>query len=176
VKHNSRTPRRGAPEGHASRGSQSVLRGTLYHIVVCAAFVPLIVVMAGCSNEKEAKGDVVKTREKDADTMAKTHELTLTDANLATETSKGVLLVDFWAPWCGPCRTQGPIIEKVAAAMAGQAKVGKCNVDEAPKSAEKFGVRSIPTLVVLKDGKEIERFVGVQQEAALIAVLKKHLE
>lgn len=108
--------------------------------------------------------------------MAKTHELTLTDANLATETSKGVLLVDFWAPWCGPCRTQGPIIEKVAATMAGQAKVGKCNVDEAPKSAEKFGVRSIPTLVVLKGGKEVERFVGVQREAALIAVLKKHLE
>jgi thioredoxin 1 len=107
--------------------------------------------------------------------MAKTHELTLTDANLTTETGKGVLLVDFWAPWCGPCRTQGPIIEKVAAAMAGQAKVGKCNVDEAPKSAEQFGVRSIPTLVVLKDGKEVERFVGVQQEAALIAVLKKHL-
>ena len=117
----------------------------------------------------------MKTREKDADTMAKTHELTLTDANLVTETGKGVLLVDFWAPWCGPCRMQGPIIEKVAAAMAGQAKVGKCNVDEAPKSAEQFGVRSIPTLVVLKDGKEIERFVGVQQEAALIAVLKKHL-
>jgi len=123
----------------------------------------------------EVKGDVVKARGKDADTMAKTHELTLTDANLVTETGKGVLLVDFWAPWCGPCRMQGPIIEKVAAAMAGQAKVGKCNVDEAPKSAEQFGVRSIPTLVVLKDGKEVERFVGVQQEAALIAVLKKHL-
>ncbi len=116
----------------------------------------------------------MKTSNKDTDAAKEAHELALTDANFTTETSKGVVLVDFWAPWCGPCRTQGPIIEKVAAAMAGQAKVGKCNVDEAPQSAERFGVRSIPTLVVLKDGKEVETFVGVQQEAALIAVLKKH--
>ena len=122
------------------------------------------------------KRNAVKTRKKDADTTKQTHELTLTDADFTAETSKGVVLVDFWAPWCGPCMTQGPIIENVASAMAGQAKVGKCNVDEAPKSADRFGVRSIPTLVVLKDGEEAERFVGVQQEAVLTAALKKHLE
>ncbi|MBU4211337.1 MAG: thioredoxin [Verrucomicrobia bacterium] len=100
----------------------------------------------------------------------------MTDANFISKTSQGVALVDFWAPWCGPCRTQGAIIEKVAVAMAGKAKVGKCNVDEAPQSAERFGVRSIPTLVVLKAGKEVERFVGVQQEAELILALKKHIK
>ncbi|OGV69751.1 MAG: thioredoxin [Lentisphaerae bacterium RIFOXYA12_FULL_48_11] len=100
----------------------------------------------------------------------------MTDTNFDAETSQGVTLVDFWAPWCGPCQIQGPIIEKVAVAMAGQAKVGKCNVDETPKSAEQFGIRSIPTLIILKDGKEVERFVGVKSEAELISVLKKHIK
>ena len=149
-------------------------RTVLRQVVVCAALVALAVMMVGCSNEREEKGNAVKTRKNDAVTTKQTHELALTDANFTTETSKGVVLVDFWAPWCGPCQAQGPIIEKVAAAMVGQATVGKCNVDEEPKSAAQFGVRSIPTLLVLKDGKEVERFVGVQQEAALIVVLKKH--
>jgi len=108
--------------------------------------------------------------------MMKTSELLLTDANIATETSKGVVLVDFWAPRCGPCRQQLPILAKIAVTMAGQAKVGKCNVDEEPKSAERFGVRQIPTVVILKDNREVERFIGLQQEAALIAALKKYLE
>jgi len=149
-------------------------RTVLRQVVVCAALVALAAMMVGCSNEREEEGNAVKTRKKDAVTTKQTHELALTDANFTTETSKGVVLVDFWAPWCGPCQMQGPIIEKVASAMVGQATVGKCNVDEAPKSAERFGVRSIPTLLVLKDGKEVERFVGVQSETALIAVLKKH--
>jgi len=86
------------------------------------------------------------------------------------------MLVDFLAPWGAPCMMQGPIVEKVAAAMAGKAKVGKCNVDDAPQTSEQFGVRSIPTLVVLKNGKEVERFVGVQQESVLTTTLKKHIK
>ena len=105
-----------------------------------------------------------------------TSEIELTEANFDTETSDDLILVDFWAPWCGPCRTQGPIIEKVAGAMSGKAKVGKCNVDKAPRAAQQFGIKSIPTLVILKDGKEVEKFVGVQQEAELIKSLKQHIE
>ena len=108
--------------------------------------------------------------------MTKTHELKLTDANFTTETSKGVVLVDFWAPWCGPCQMQGPIIEKVAAAMAGKAKVGKCNVDDAPQTSEGFGIKSIPSLIILKDNQEVERFIGVQGETDLIAALNKHIK
>ena len=130
-------------------------------LTLTAAFV---ITIAGCSEDQKEKGRIMST-----------NELKLADVNFDKETSEGVVLVDFWAPWCGPCEMQGPIIEKVAEAMAGKAKVGKCNVDEAPKSAEKFGIRSIPTLVVLKDGKEVERFVGVQREADLIAVLKKYV-
>jgi len=106
----------------------------------------------------------------------KTKEVVFTDANFDAEAGQGVVLIDFWAPWCGPCRMQAPIIEKVAKAMAGKAKVGKCNVDEASKVAERFGIRSIPTLIVLKDNQEVERFVGVQREEDLISTLKKHIK
>jgi thioredoxin 1 len=145
----------------------------LVKLGVCAALAALTAMMNGCSNKQEKKGNM-RTNENDGPVAEQTHELTLTDANFATETSKGVVLVDFWAPWCGPCLMQGPILEKVAATMLGKANVGKCNVDEASETAARFGIRSIPTLIVLTDGKEVERFVGVQQQAALIAVLKKH--
>jgi thioredoxin 1 len=105
----------------------------------------------------------------------KTHELVLTDADFDTQASEGVVLIDFWAPRCGPCRQQLPIIDKVATAMAGQAKVGKCNVDEQPKTSERFRIRQIPTLVILKDKREVERFVGLQPETALMAAIKKHM-
>jgi len=130
---------------------------------------------AGCLNEKEKKGDIMKPSEKDEDATKQAHELELTDTNFDTEASKGVVLIDFWAPWCGPCLSQGPIIEKVAVAMSGKAKVGKCNVDEAPRLAERFGIRSIPSLIILKDNQEVERFVGVQPETGLISAIKKHL-
>ena len=145
-------------------------------IAVCAAFVALTAMLAGCLNEQEKKEDTMSAGEKDKDATNQTHELVLTDANFDTEAGKGIVLIDFWAPWCGPCLMQGPIIEKVAAAMAGQVKVGKCNVDEAPKTSERFGIRSIPSLIILKDNQEVERFVGVRQEAELVSALKKHIK
>ena len=82
--------------------------------------------------------------------------------------AKGLTLVDFWAPWCRPCRMQGPILEEVAEGVDGQAKIAKVNVDEAGGAAERFGVQSIPTLVLFKDGDEVRRFVGVQPKEILV--------
>jgi len=140
--------------------------------MIYASFAVLTAAMAGCSNN----GQTIKEKEGEKKEIMKTQEIVLTDANFDTEAGKGVVLIDFWAPWCGPCLMQGPIIEKVAAAMAGQVKVGKCNVDEAPKISERFEIRSIPTLIILKDNQEVERFVGVQREADLISTLKKHIK
>jgi thioredoxin 1 len=98
-------------------------------------------------------------------------EITITDTNFDTETASGVTLIDFWAPWCGPCKMQGPIIEKVAEKMEGKAKVGKCNVDEEPNLSRKFSIMAIPTLIIFKDGKETERIMGLQSEAILVEKL-----
>ncbi|MBN2145042.1 MAG: thioredoxin [Candidatus Aureabacteria bacterium] len=97
-----------------------------------------------------------------------------TDANFQSEIKEGVTLVDFWATWCNPCRMQSPIIEKIAEKTAGKIKVGKCNVDDNQEVANQYGIFSIPTLVIFKNGEEVERMVGLQQENAISTKLDSY--
>ena len=95
------------------------------------------------------------------------HTVELTDANFDALTASGVVLIDFWATWCGPCLTQAPIVEAIAAEYTDRAVVGKVDVDVNPVTTAAFGISAIPTLVILKDGVEVWRAVGVQSEDTL---------
>ena len=83
------------------------------------------------------------------------------------------VLIDFWAPWCGPCRMMGPIIEQLAEEYEGKAKVGKVNVDEEGELSQAFGVMSIPTIVLVKDGKVVKQAVGARPKAEVEAMLQE---
>jgi len=99
----------------------------------------------------------------------------LTEGNFDTEVSNGVTLVDFWAEWCGPCKMMMPTMEELATDFTGKAKISKANVDDAPALAQKFGVSSIPTILILKDGSEVKRFVGVTKKGELAAAIDEAL-
>ena len=92
-----------------------------------------------------------------------------TDNNFDNEVlqSDSPVLVDFWAPWCGPCRMIAPVVEEIAGENVGSVKVGKINIDDNPDAAQRYGVSSIPTLMVFKSGEVVERLVGVQSKNRL---------
>ena len=87
----------------------------------------------------------------------------------------GLLVIDFWATWCGPCRMLSPIVDELAAEFEGRATIAKCNVDDCEDIAMRFGVRNIPTLVFVKDGEVVDRTVGVQSKKDLAAKIQLYI-
>lgn len=100
-----------------------------------------------------------------------------TDANFESEVLKSdvPVVVDFWATWCGPCRTIAPIIEQLASEYNGKIKVGKLDVDENPQTAIKYGVRSIPTVLFLKNGKVVDTILGAHQKSQFVQKIQNVL-
>ena len=101
--------------------------------------------------------------------------ITLTDANFQSTINSGVTMVDFWAKWCGPCKIQSPIVEKIAEEMGDKVKIAKMDTDKNPNIPENYQITSIPTIMIFKDVNLVETFVGVQQKDILINAIKKHL-
>ncbi|MCM3759713.1 thioredoxin [Alkalihalobacillus oceani] len=99
----------------------------------------------------------------------------VTDQSFAAETSEGVVLADFWAPWCGPCKMIAPVLEELDSEMGDKVKIAKLDVDENQETAGKYNVMSIPTLLVFKDGEVVDQVVGFQPKEALAELLNKHL-
>ena len=102
--------------------------------------------------------------------------VTLTDRNIQQKLKSGLVLVDFWAEWCMPCRVMGPVLNEVAESLEGQATVAKLNVDDFKPISAQYGIRNIPTLILFKNGKEVERFVGIKQKDFLVRQMQKHLQ
>lgn len=97
----------------------------------------------------------------------------ISDATFQSETSSGTVLVDFWAPWCGPCKMIAPILDELSDEVGDKAKIVKINVDDNPESAAKYNVMSIPTLLVFKDGQVVDQLVGVQPKEKLKAIIEQ---
>jgi thioredoxin 1 len=114
------------------------------------------------TNKELSSSVVAEVREVSDDTFAK-----------EVEAHAGVTLVDLWAPWCGPCRVLGPIVDQLAHEFAGQVKVMKLDIDKNPDTAERYNVRSIPTLLFFREGKLVDSIVGLRAKAELAARLTK---
>jgi len=100
---------------------------------------------------------------------------TLTQNNFKQMTTYGLVLVDFWAPWCGPCKVVAPILNEIAEEQQGKLRVGKVNVDNQQALAAKFKVRSIPTMILFKNGKDVKRIVGAKTKKGLMAEIQEYL-
>jgi thioredoxin 1 len=101
----------------------------------------------------------------------------LNDSNFEAEVSStdgGPILVDFWATWCGPCRMVAPVLEKLADELKGKVRIGKLDVDQNPATAARFGIQSIPTLLVFKKGKIVDQIIGAQSREVITAMINRH--
>ena len=99
----------------------------------------------------------------------------ITDATFEQETKDGLVLVDFWATWCGPCKAIAPVLDELSSEFEGKARIVKIDVDQNPNLAAQYGIRSIPTLFMFKNGEKVDATMGMQPKAQLTALINKHL-
>ncbi len=107
----------------------------------------------------------------DSNAIESPNLIILTDSDYKKQIKSGVSLIDFWAPWCMPCKVQGPIINEVANEMGNNAAICKINIDQNKRAAAEFGVRSIPTIIIFKNGKVVKQLVGVKSKTVLVKAL-----
>ena len=128
-------------------------------------------------NQKKYEEMLKKPRPNEGRPTGPVKPMELTDSNFGEVVkSHPVVVVDFWAPWCAPCRIVSPVVEQLAEEMAGQATFGKLNVDDNPATSQRFGIQGIPTIMVFKDGEPVDGLVGAAPKQMIEARIKPHIE
>lgn len=148
-------------------------RGAAYGATI-GLFITLSGFLSGCTASTDHKTLAPPERSVSMSTVNLSEPVHLSAGSFAAATDQGLALVDFWAPWCGPCRMLGPVIDQLAASTGDSVLVAKVNVDEEPDLAQRFEVSSIPCMVLLKDGQEVDRRVGFQQAQQLQSWIDEH--
>ena len=127
-------------------------------------------------NEKKFEEMLRRAKPQSGDPIGDGRPIELTDANFREELSRHqVVVVDFWAPWCGPCRVVSPVLEELALEMAGKATFGKLNVDDNPMTSQQFGIQGIPTIMVFKDGEPVDGLVGAAPKQMIEARIRPYV-
>jgi thioredoxin 1 len=123
--------------------------------------LPVILILASCSSKNNENNPNI---------------LTLNEDNFNSEISSGVILVDFWATWCMPCKAMAPVLSEIASQTKGKIRVGKVDIDQNPGLASRYNVQGIPNFIIFKDGQMVENIVGMQSKEALIEALERHIK
>jgi thioredoxin 1 len=139
----------------------------------------IVAVVSSCNGKSSSENEKPVVTEKT--TTEKTVEATESTMALNSKTfdetiGSGVVLIDFWATWCKPCRTQAPVIEEIQKEMVSKIKVGKVDIDKCPDIADRYGIQSIPTMIIFKDGKPAEQFVGITAKEKITEAINKLLK
>lgn len=147
------------------------LTATPLRAIAYGAFMGLLLTSMGCNRQK-VSAPPPQESSMTTSTASAIHLTVGAFEKIKAQTKP--VLIDFWAPWCGPCRMQGPILDQVAAQMGEKAIIAKVNVDEERELAMTYGIQAIPTLIILKEGKIVQRMQGVQQANTLVQALEAH--
>jgi thioredoxin 1 len=151
------------------------------NIVKIFFFCSIIAVVSSCNWKSSSEDEkIVVTEEKETskkvDQNTEESMMVINSNNFDETIGNGVVLVDFWATWCKPCRMQAPVIEEIQKEMVSKIKVGKLDIDKSPDIADRYGIQSIPTMIIFKNGKPIEQFVGITAKEKILEAINKLLK
>jgi thioredoxin 1 len=157
---------------------KSITNQSFFHSIIIAAFSAMLLFSCNGNSSSDDKKPVVTDEKETSGKVKPVAEsmIVLNSTNFDETIGSGIVLVDFWATWCKPCRMQAPVIEEIQKEMESKIKVGKLDIDKSPDIADRYGVQSIPTMIIFKNGKPAEQFVGITTKEKITEAINKQLK